>query len=360
VEAAADPFTPSPLVQMIKFIIPMAIAWYVIPDPPKPEPHVPNPWLQGHSWPWLQKRWSAEELDPAGLTYRLPNFLSSEEVEHILTRVRPLANFSTESSTFEMAVLAGAGLAEPVHTGRHRAAKDYARNYSPLEVADTVLLGIERRVSELVGIPFHDFETPLQLSHTRPPSADAPTLEGSYIPSGNVHHDLNFRPNRTASLIMYLTSEGGEPWVEDGLFTEAQPLEGGATIFPCVRPWPSDVEAATPPPPPDEALVGACERFTSLFDRGMRFLLHPLADAAQSAQVTSAEPEAATLTSDLCVAASAPGSLRVRPRRGDALLFLSVHPETGEAFPQMWHAGCPVARGHKWTLQKFKETVQVQ
>ena len=29
---------------------------------------------------------------------------------------------------------------------------------------------------------------------------------------------------------------------------------------------------------------------------------------------------------------------------------------TGEGDPLAWHAGCAVAEGVKWTLQKFKET----
>lgn len=64
------------------------------------------------------------------------------------------------------------------------------------------------------------------------------------------------------------------------------------------------------------------------------------------------------MTSDRCVAPGASSSLRVYPRRGDALLFVSVHPESGEALPQMWHAGCSLSAGEKYTVQKFKETLQ--
>lgn len=355
----AQQFQPNPVLQVIKFALPMAIMWYMTPDPPKPPEHTLNPWRAGRSWPWLEERWAAEQLDAAGLTYRLPGFLTEDEMEHVLSTVQRRLNFSTESSTYEMAMLGGAGLAEPSHTLRHQHAKMYKDYYQPDDVADRVLLGIERRLGEVVGIPFHDFETPLQLSHTRSPTE---AREASYFPSGNLHHDLNQRGNRTASIIMYLTTEG-EPWY-DGLVRH-EGLDGGETLFPCVRPWaPADALEA---PVVSDDLRASCERITESFDRGKRFLHHPLAEELAptndgswfaSPPPTSHDPEAATTASDLCVASSAGAALRFAPRRGDALLFLSVHPESGEAFQQMWHAGCPVRQGHKWTLQKFKETMQ--
>ena len=53
--------------------------------------------------------------------------------------------------------------------------------------------------------------------------------------------------------------------------------------------------------------------------------------------------------------ASSPSSIRVAPQRGAALLFWSADREQGRGLEQMWHAGCKVRRGAKWTLQKFKE-----
>ena len=49
------------------------------------------------------------------------------------------------------------------------------------------------------------------------------------------------------------------------------------------------------------------------------------------------------------------GALRVTPRRGTALLFMSASPHNGSLLPAMWHGGCRVYRGEKWTVQKFKE-----
>ena len=44
--------------------------------------------------------------------------------------------------------------------------------------------------------------------------------------------------------------------------------------------------------------------------------------------------------------------------RGMAVLFLSAAPHGGAPLPHMWHGGCRVRRGEKWTLQRFKELPQ--
>jgi len=50
------------------------------------------------------------------------------------------------------------------------------------------------------------------------------------------------------------------------------------------------------------------------------------------------------------------GVLRIAPARGSALLFLSVRRDAPtRGLPHMWHGGCRVHRGEKWTLQFFKE-----
>lgn len=42
----------------------------------------------------------------------------------------------------------------------------------------------------------------------------------------------------------------------------------------------------------------------------------------------------------------------VKPRRGDALLFFSLHP-TAIPDPSSLHAGCPVLEGEKWSATKW-------
>ena len=406
---------PSVFWQTARMMIPMAITWYMMPDPMPVAVHIPKPWLQGRSWPWLAPQWKAEQLDPAGLAYRLPNFLSEEEMVHLLTVVRPQLNFSTDmGTTYETAMMAGAGLAEPPSTKRHQDAARYVEHWSPNEIADDVLLRIERRIGTITGIPFHDWETPLQLSHGRAKAGGGGRTRPSYLPSGNLHHDFNQRPNRTVSLIIYLsggaagpadceaptaaaTSGFGDRDGSEGA-DEFEELVGGETVFPCVRSWPADDPALIPGP--DHKLSAAkvaeaCERLEGHFTRGTRYIGHPLHELDQPNE--SADEAAARLTSDLCVTSKAPDVLRVRPRRGDALLFLNVgracpivapphpcpppspprclvpsacrrpplpalapvqvDPEGGEALPQMWHAGCQVERGHKWTLREGSPTL---
>eukprot|EP00160_Parvularia_atlantis_P001653 Unigene11332_Nuclearia_a/m.34616 Unigene11332_Nuclearia_a/g.34616 ORF Unigene11332_Nuclearia_a/g.34616 Unigene11332_Nuclearia_a/m.34616 type:complete len:125 (+) Unigene11332_Nuclearia_a:689-1063(+) len=47
-------------------------------------------------------------------------------------------------------------------------------------------------------------------------------------------------------------------------------------------------------------------------------------------------------------------ALRVRPKRGAAVVFASRHAD-GHVNPRTWHAACAVREGLKVTLQKFKE-----
>lgn len=42
----------------------------------------------------------------------------------------------------------------------------------------------------------------------------------------------------------------------------------------------------------------------------------------------------------------------VKPRRGDALLFFSLHPDA-TTDPNSLHAGCPVIEGEKWSATKW-------
>ena len=122
-------------------------------SPASPELCLPCPQAP---WPWLLDKWEAEQLDPGGTVFRVPAFLSEEEMRHVLMDVRPRLNFTDDSPTHRQAILCGAGLADSPLTKRHMMAADYAVNYSPKQQADSVLLAIEHRISELTSIPFHD------------------------------------------------------------------------------------------------------------------------------------------------------------------------------------------------------------
>ncbi|KAL8121680.1 hypothetical protein AgCh_018420 [Apium graveolens] len=56
--------------------------------------------------------------------------------------------------------------------------------------------------------------------------------------------------------------------------------------------------------------------------------------------------------SDADLSECAKNGVAVKPRKGDALLFFSLHPS---AIPdvQSLHAGCPVLKGEKWSATKW-------
>ena len=84
----------------------------------------------------------------------------------------------------------------------------------------------------------------------------------------------------------------------------------------------------------------------------------PRTDSRTNAASTTRnfDEDAVRAASQMCGAREAPAeALRVAPRRGMAILFLSAAPHGGAPLPHMWHGGCRVRRGEKWTLQRFKE-----
>ena len=63
----------------------------------------------------------------------------------------------------------------------------------------------------------------------------------------------------------------------------------------------------------------------------------------------------AKFMSDLCTSVSPPArAVRVTPRRGAALLFLSASSSENRLLPHMWHGGCRVQKGEKVIVQQFK------
>ncbi|XP_015888332.1 probable prolyl 4-hydroxylase 4 [Ziziphus jujuba] len=60
--------------------------------------------------------------------------------------------------------------------------------------------------------------------------------------------------------------------------------------------------------------------------------------------------KASTTNEDLSECAKK--GIAVKPRRGDALLFFSLHP-TAVPDPNSLHAGCPVIEGEKWSATKW-------
>ena len=155
------------------------------------------------------------------------------------------------------------------------------------------IMAVKRRAAAITHINL-EYQEALQIQHYQ-----APRMEGRrqrqdfYIP----HYDWkpSSMPQRVATLIIYIE----------------EPEHGGETIFPLVR----HNSSARPLHTPDEA-----EHFTR----------------AQWAE-------------GVCTAAEAPW-LRVHPRKGTAVLFYTLLPDS-KLDPLSIHGSCPVIAGAKTVLQ---------
>ena len=330
-------------------------------------------WLQhATARPWEAAEWSAEQLDTEGLAFRLPNFLTVAECDHVINEIAPIAGFHIQSQDrlHRSTPLVGANLLEPEHSRRYRDALNWTTMAALGEGPDETLASIERRIERLTGIPFHDLESPLMLGVTEAGTLSASERSASDQPHDSfvvgLHHDHNQRPDRTVTVIMYLTAE-----------EESSGLIGGGTLFPCLRPRDAeDVDDAaavdghaTPqrgmnasrraPPWP-----AVCDELVTHYRR-QHFYLNERMDGQSSATMSDALTRRAQAQ---CAGHGGVNGVRgqhggadahdgygllMRPRlRGDALLFLSVVPEDGRAVRHTWHMGCPVRGGTKYSLQK--------
>jgi len=312
---------------------------------------------------------SAEPLDDSGDVWLLPNFLIDMEIDWLrrLAAGSPERNKLYESGEFSL---------------YHKA-------------SDSVLAGIVERVANLTGIPSSPDES-MRLSITRSiASLKNGTMQPAIARHGGpsvtrLHHDQNKAPRRVVTLLSFVSDYA------DG-------LHGGETVFPCVKPRgdtdtmlsprsPSQTPSATPlrslqlplPPPsaappispcpwlpsPPPSLTPSppafptelCASLIESFNSGehsfsdaddemcsdLRFDSRVCFDARMSA-----------LAAHLCDEAKpATHWLRIVPRRGTALLFVSAEPSSATPLAHMWHGGCPVRTGEKITIQLFKEQPQ--
>ena len=242
------------------------------------------------------------QLDAHGHVLLLPNFLSDDEIVHLLRIAEADSRFAGRYHSVEF--------------------------FRPWEArSDEVTRRIETRIGKVTGIPPHEQDSPLRIAVSRSWADGVGHIR-------NLHHDTHERPRRVATVLMYLTDEN------DG-------LEGGETLFPCVQPAGRGDEAI------DDAL---CARLRGGFELGERFLGPP----QSVVEGRCFDVRAASGASDACEASESQTGLRILPKRGTAVLFLSAANADGLGGVQqhlwrMWHGGCRVRSGVKWTMQQFKE-----
>eukprot|EP00966_Prymnesium_polylepis_P301216 6960190-Prymnesium_polylepis.1 len=220
--------------------------------------------------------------------------------------------------------------------------------------ADAVLTSVSRRIAALTGIAPHDGED-WQLAVNVPFNKSKPNLH-------SLHLDINKRPRRMVTVLMHLagsgeveggssesegddgaaggsdTAIGDDPAADEGV------VVGGETIFPCLT------NTSAPKPRAQGAL---CTTLDREYQTGIGN--HQLAVLTESPYGIHFDERKARFVSELCSRMPpAQSMVRFTPRRGDALLFLSVEPSHGRPLSQMWHGGCRVRRGEKLLLTAFK------
>lgn len=297
------------------------------------------PWLQNRA-PWF---WADQltRLDAAGEVYLVRELLAEWEVDHVLARVAAMRSPVRPHAT---TVLSG-------WDSRGR-------------VVDPVMVAVEERVANLTGIPPHGAEGMPRVTLTRPVGgvgegsggggASSAVAEGSgadvetaAAALKNLHHDQNsvaddgrrgWKRRRAVTALVYLTD------------AENDGLVGGETLFPCVA---RDGSNRTT----EDGEGSTCTRLAEAYSRG----------ELELAMRGGFDEAAARDVSGMCGVSRIGGEdgggtgLRVAPRRGWAVLFLSVRPDApAEGLPHMWHGGCAVSAGEKWTLQVFKELPRVR
>ena len=300
-----------------------------------------------HRAPWLHPRWSdgLTRLDVAGEVYLVRDLLSRGEVDHVLAR---MAALRTPVRPHATAVISGWD-----NRGR---------------VVDPLMVAVEERVANLTGIPPHGAEGMPRVTLTRPlgggsegssgggGGSAASEAERSSSETGaaatalkNLHHDQNsvadadgrrgWKRRRAVTALVYLSD------------AENDGLVGGETLFPCVV---RDGSSRTS----DEREESTCTRLAAAYSRGeLELTMRGGFDEAAARDVSG------MCGVDRSVGGADGGGtgLRVTPRRGWAALFLSVRPDApAEGLPHMWHGGCAVRAGEKWTLQLFKELPRVR
>ena len=252
-------------------------------------------------------RFSSQQLDRTGHIWHIDQFLTEEEVNHFRT--------------------IGAGSAKMMSSASYGAV-EFRRPWE--SSADQVALQVEDRISALTSIAPNRNDSPLRMAVNREWAGELDNSSTNQLQ--NLHHDKLRAPERVVTVLIYLSDAAA-----DG-------LSGGDTLFPCAR-------TATDAPP-----SALCRRLERAYADGDLFLSPPNGIYKSIECFDTAAAGAASL---LCSVGGTgdewDSMLRVSPARGSAVVFLqeSTEPDAADLW-HMWHGGCRVTNGEKWTMQQFK------
>ena len=317
--------------------------------------------------------------NPAAFLYQ--NFLSQVECE----RLQKIVLRSYEGKTFSTKLRVGL------------APENFPDRNDPNRL---LLEKIEREIGEVTNCPPHAGEDPLMAMLTTPMSGSSPACGGKASTSSEdfhlgVHLDVNRRPFRYATAIIYLTDcvRGETVFVDDCretkllhgmgvLHTDLLPPVGGADecmpirlplelregdkafMFGDLRRTDLEDEARNeflckglkmPPLVADKEFVG--ERRRQIMEAKRRVLLGGgggVCGESSLSYPSSSSEAPIQIPGSTSTTAGCSTSLRVKPRAGQMLIFFTrerdLSLDTGS-----FHGGVQVRKGFKFTLQKFKE-----
>ena len=272
--------------------------------------------------PWHSNWPAARILSLRPLVAEVPNFLSAAECDGL---IRATAGLHDEKGCLECGTY--------WFNGREHGRR--GQNWLTDETMDLVT-SVEERIGELVGMRTHEHENVIKVTSYKPTSSRA---------AYNLHHEKIGRPNRVATVLVYLSSLIGA-------------RHGGETIFPAASPNASVVRSFRAITPPRGTFWRVDERASD-----SRYGSVGLFSPEATDDVRAAQAAADATCTDLNGASA---GVSVEPLRGKALVWYHERPDgvgTSEeehlrdAEPLAWHCGCRVKEGggERWALQKFKE-----
>jgi len=220
---------------------------------------------------------------------------------------------------------------------------------------DKIVNRIEWRIAGLTGIMPHYDQEALCIHRIKPQPDVMARVD-------NIHHDKANKPYTTVTVLMYLAD------------TEL----GGETVFPCNL---------------NKSTVHLCKRSfegKARWHNGIRTVVEGVVhysgnnNNGKKSKVEKEMKKLKEITSNFCAATkdnparttfnnvnnseqnkfidnvviSGNGGLKVKPKKGSAIMFWHDYPGhsgIGVGDYLAWHAGCQPYIGEKWTMQKFSE-----
>jgi len=195
-----------------------------------------------------------------------------------------------------------------------------------------IVLKLEQKIAALTQNKPHYGETPLMYSTMRPGALGRLFLR-------NIHHDHNLAPERTVTVLIYLS--------------DANDKDGGHTIFPTI---PSQN------PNSNADIAAKLEKvFSKGYAQGERSMSPYSPDGGGPSDDSKPggnwNPGAFHLIEKECMLSLTKQNnvMAVTPKKGMALVFPSVQLDGKTPDPLTWHAGCHATRGNlRRAVQKFK------